>query len=93
MDLRNAGMDGFAATRLSGVRGSSRAAAHASIIALTANAITGDRRALLRQGMDDYLSKLSSEATRRARSSGSVVTLAGRLNRDIDRVGTQPAAR
>jgi len=62
MDCQMPGVDGLEATRrirqaeLSNA-GNGASARHVHIIALTANAMPGDREECLRAGMDDYLSK------------------------------------
>ena len=57
MDCNMPAMDGFEATRQIRILEKELNRPHIPIIALTANAMTGDRDACLRAGMDDYLSK------------------------------------
>ncbi len=57
MDISMPEMDGIEATRLMREHEASSAAGRIPIIALTANAMSGDRDRFLSAGMDDYLAK------------------------------------
>jgi hypothetical protein len=64
MDMRMPEMDGLAATRA--IRAAERETGrHVVVVALTANALEGDREACIEAGMDDFLTKpLQLEALR-----------------------------
>ncbi len=57
MDCQMPEMDGYEASRLLRERQKTQAGAPCHIIALTANALAGDRQRCLDAGMDDYISK------------------------------------
>jgi len=55
MDCQMPEMDGFEATRR--IRGMSESLGHVRIVAMTANAMQGDRERCLKEGMDAYIAK------------------------------------
>ena len=62
MDCQMPGMDGFEATRRIRAREQREGSARQRIVALTANALEGDRQRSLESGMDDHLAKPFGEA-------------------------------
>jgi len=77
MDCNMPELDGLEATRQLRAGAAGACGAHVTVIALTANAMDGDREACLAAGMDDFLTKpVSLQALRhaidRARSRGSL---------------------
>lgn len=65
MDVQMPGLDGLEATRR--FRAQEKCGEHTYVIAMTANAMEGDREACLAAGMDDYISKPIRPAALKAR--------------------------
>jgi len=57
MDVQMPVMDGFAATRALREREARDGRSHQTVVAMTANAMSGDRERCLEAGMDDYIPK------------------------------------
>ena len=87
MDIQMPGMDGLAAT--SAIRQLPGAVAGVPIIAMTANAMVGDRERYISAGMDDYIAKPLD----RRRLTALLDSWRGRLmNRDDNAHDASPAA-
>jgi PAS domain S-box-containing protein len=95
MDVCMPEMDGFEATRRLRAGEAGPAALDAFIVAMTANAMEGDRQRCLAEGMDDYLSKpiergelerILAEAARRKTAPPGT----GRAARPTERTGAAP---
>ena len=80
MDIEMPRQDGLAATRV--IRAAETAGRRVTIVALTGNAMPGDREACVAAGMDDYLAKpfsLTALRTTIDRWAGTASTDASRL--------------
>ena len=87
MDMQMPVMDGLRATRAIREREAGFGGAHQCIVAMTANAMAGDRERCLEAGMDGYLSKPIDSA----RLAAEIDRVLGRQGREPTRPG-QPVA-
>ncbi len=97
MDCQMPVMDGYTATRIRRQNEQSSALTHIPIIAMTANAMAGDREKCLNAGMDDYMSKPLNRAlleqTLRRWLPADATTQAGSSEPDPKAVSALPPAK